>query len=290
MMKKKTTMNTDKKHKCNEKIDFVKVSKVENPDDLSEDMFEMLAAAGMDFNTFLDMVRHKKNVSVKIKENTAKWKQLEIRNWLKNRKLEKYVDFSDDYRDGIKKYFNSMDTEGQGQICLDKLEDPLITLGITNDFDEVEQIQKTIDSNGNGFIEFEEFLGILNEKSTMKQSFSGGGNTAILDFFKNMIDGKLSIGGNSKTMPFNLVISTLRRKKIMSILESKNVNKEEVNKTMAAYSKLQNRQRNQTHKNSALGKKKGSKNRDDDIGIEIVEIDKFGVESQSLTDENSEDI
>lgn len=79
----------------------------------------------------------------------------------------------------------------------------------------MEQILRTIDTNNNGYIEFDEFLGILNEKTTMKQGggLSGGNNTAILDFFKNMIDGKLSIGGNSKTMSFNLVISTLRRKK-----------------------------------------------------------------------------
>lgn len=202
---------------------------------------------------------------------------MELRRWLKNRKLEKYVDFSDDvilfnpnfwknklkikYREGIKRYFNSLDTEAQGKISLEKLEDPLITLGITNDFDEVEQILKTIDSNNNGYIEFDEFLGILNEKTTSKQGggLSGGNNTAILDFFKNMIDGKLSIGGNSKTMSFGLVISTLRRKKILNILTDKNLNQEEVNKTMGAYNKLLNRQRNQCHKkNVAIMKTKSN--------------------------------
>ena len=270
-MRKSSTKDIDKKTKA-KKIDQVKMSQADNMEDLDMEIADMLVNSGMDFGTFKDMVSHKKSVSIKIKENTAKWQGLELRKWLKNRKLEKYVDFSDDYRDGIKKYFNSMDTEGDGKISQDLLEDPLITLGITNDFDEVEQIQNAIDSNNNGFIEFEEFLGILNEKTAMKQSISGGGNTAILDFFKNMIDGKLQVGGNSKTMSFNQIISTLRRKKIMGMLDSKNVSKEDINKTMNAYSKLLNRQRNKTHKNSTVpGKKR--KQKKDDCGIEIVEVE-----------------
>lgn len=52
----------------------------------------------------------------------------------------------------------------------------------------------------------------------------------------------------SKVIPFNQVISTLRRKKILNMLAEKDLHKEEIYKTLGAYTKLLNRQRNYRHK------------------------------------------
>lgn len=199
--------------------EFQKINKKHEGDhteDISVDLYDMLAAAGLDLNSFKDMVTQKKQVSVKLRDNMVKCNLLRLRQWLKSRNLEKYVDFSDDYREGVKRYYKSLDVEGKGRIPAEKLEDPLITLGITNDFKEVDKIIKNIDTSGNGYVEFEEFLTIMNEKSIKG---TGSGGAKINEFFKTMVEGNptgelgeivagLSKGDKtttdiSKVIPFN---------------------------------------------------------------------------------------
>jgi hypothetical protein len=108
-MKKSTQPKDPRKSiSCNahpQHLDLAKLGGIDQRSDLSADVYDMLVGAGMDFNSFKEMITHKKNVSSKMRDNMSKWvisvfpkkkKSLELRRWLKNRKLEKYVDFSDD--------------------------------------------------------------------------------------------------------------------------------------------------------------------------------------------------
>ena len=63
-----------------------------------------------------------------------------------------------------------------------------------------------------------------------------------------MIDRKMNSSSKSKELPYSLMISTLRRKKILNILTEQNLMREDINKTLNAFSQLLNRQRNTRHK------------------------------------------
>lgn len=55
--------------------EFQKINKKHEGDhteDISVDLYDMLAAAGLDLNSFKDMVTQKKQVSVKLRDNMVK--------------------------------------------------------------------------------------------------------------------------------------------------------------------------------------------------------------------------
>ena len=86
---------------------------------------------------------------------------------------------------------------------------------------------KSVDFDGSGSIEFEEFLTILK---------GSRGNAAIANFFKGLIEGTLI--KDAKTLPFKLVVSAFRRKMLMDSLMSKEVEKKEKGeKVMKAFAK-----------------------------------------------------
>ena len=117
-----------------------------------------------------------------------------------------------------------MDADGSGSIGLDELVDPLISLGIAESVDEVQKIIDSVDDDNSKQIEFKEFLKIIGSQEST-------GEAGLIDFFKgkaiigdclmkifivDMIEGRLAGGKISNKLPFNLIISTVRRKKLMS--------------------------------------------------------------------------
>jgi hypothetical protein len=68
-----------------------------------------------------------------------------------------------------------------------------------------------VDDDKSGQIEFKEFLDIIKNKN----SDGNEKDTLIIDFFKDMIKGKLGQGKIPKSLPFGLIISTIRRKKLL---------------------------------------------------------------------------
>ncbi len=68
------------------------------------------------------------------------------------------IDFQDSEIIELRKYFSSLDGDGSGAIGIEelgiikikfqKIEDPLIALGLVNNRDEVEKIMKEVDDDG----------------------------------------------------------------------------------------------------------------------------------------------
>lgn len=61
----------------------------------------------------------------------------------------------------LRNYFDQLDTDGSGEIGLTELEVPLIALGLCHTREEVEKVMSQIDLDGNGTIEFDEFLSLV---------------------------------------------------------------------------------------------------------------------------------
>ena len=103
------------------------------------------------------------------------------------RSRKKVVDQHRKYRSTLKTYFNSLKAKKEyDYILMEDLEDPFITLGIANSGQEVRDIVKAYDDNGNGKIEFEEFLEILDGRLLCKENKTFSNNrTSIQEFFRS---------------------------------------------------------------------------------------------------------
>ena len=83
-----------------------------------------------------------------------------------------------------------------GAIGIEELENPLIGLGFATSRDEVKQMIASVDEDGSGQIEFDEFLMII------KNSDGDEKTIKINKFFKDMSNGVLG----SKDLSFNIIV------------------------------------------------------------------------------------
>ena len=72
------------------------------------------------------------------------------------------MDFTDEVVAKLKECFNTLDEDEGGSIGLEELEKPLIGLGFAQTTDEVQAMIDSVDEDGSGQIEFDEFLSIIN--------------------------------------------------------------------------------------------------------------------------------
>lgn len=180
----------------------------------------------------LQKIRSSKQKSYK--DSVSKLLNSKERAWLKRRGKKHYIDFDDTMRNELRKYFGAMDNDGSKNIGVDELLEPLIALGLADNRAQVQSLFDLVDSDKSGKIEFEEFLAILK---------FGEGNSPMVELFREMTRGKLVEDAN--LLPFNLVISSYRRRMLMGALWSEDPSeKTKGEKVFKAYSKqLDNKSR-----------------------------------------------
>lgn len=81
-----------------------------------------------------------------------------------------------------------MDADGGGTIGLEELENPLIGLGFAEWREDVQKLMNSVDKDGNGDIDFDEFWSII------KCSDRDEKERQIYEFFKQMANGSLKLG------------------------------------------------------------------------------------------------
>ena len=65
----------------------------------------------------------------------------------------------------MRKYFHELDTDKSGMIGPAEIEETLISLGLARTVDDVATIVEELDQDGNGELDFEEFLQMLKDTS-----------------------------------------------------------------------------------------------------------------------------
>lgn len=110
-----------------------------------------------------------------------------------------------------------MDGDGSGAIGIEELEDPLIGLGFAETRQEVQDMIDSVDEDGSGQIEFEEFLGIIKGSNATDKTIK------INKFFKDMTTGKLASEGIS----FSMFVQKMRRDYLKDALMGENAAKRE---------------------------------------------------------------
>ncbi|CAD8116989.1 unnamed protein product [Paramecium sonneborni] len=222
----------------------------------NEQIGEMIKTQGLENITYEELIAKKNKRIKEFYEQDSKLQEAMLRHWLLKRKNKHLIDFNDKERSQLKQYFNSLDEDGSKSIGIDELEEPLISLGIAESREDVKKLIYTVDDDGS--IEFKEFLEIIKNKNGDGKSNSK--ETMVIDFFKDMINGRLGHGSNqpiNKNLPFSLIISTIRRQKLLDALMANDPKKkEEGEKVMKAYGKLISQRRAQKNDGSIQGSKK----------------------------------
>lgn len=61
----------------------------------------------------------------------------------------------------MRRWFDSLDADGSGEVGLDELEDPLVSVGLACSRDDVQHLIEEVDLNGTGGVTFDAFLNLL---------------------------------------------------------------------------------------------------------------------------------
>eukprot|EP00854_Cymbomonas_tetramitiformis_P027159 gene27159-33425_t len=87
------------------------------------------------------------------------------RTWMETRNKVRGFHYTVQEKKALKKWFETMDADGSGEISVEELEDPLISTGIAQNREDVRYIISTVDDDGSGEVGFEEFLKMLTPKT-----------------------------------------------------------------------------------------------------------------------------
>ena len=182
-------------------------------------IYSMVSQQGLEDLSYKELLQLKKERKEKFQTNQKVLFDKAQRVWLKKNNKEEYIDFNEQYRRKIYKYFSSMDTDGGGSIGPEELDGPLITLGIARNRDEVIKIMSEIDDDLD--IKFDEFLTIIGGKSDIfgKKSDKKDQSQLIVEFFKGIVDGKVGNEAINQDSSFDIILSKLRRKKMLKYFQ-----------------------------------------------------------------------
>lgn len=127
------------------------------------------------------------------------------RRWLRLKAKHGYIDFSENERMELKRYFDAL-AGANVKMSLDKLEDMLISLGLAANTKDVMEIVGGLDGDcaETGELDFEEFLEIVRKRT----------DSDIFPVFKAMMEGKLG----DHNLNFQTVLSSYRRHEILDFM------------------------------------------------------------------------
>lgn len=177
-----------------------------------------------------------KDENLSISEIRNKLRNYETKRWQESR--GKFVEFDIKTMNKYKKYYvdiASINPDGEDGMGVDQLEEPFISLGLAYSREEVTDLIMSVDDDGSGRIEFDEFLRIIHNKSKKKSK----GNEKITNFFKNLANDNISTESDLKHFSFKTIMGILRRNNLLKAFLSDNrKEKDEGEKVLKAFSSM----------------------------------------------------
>jgi hypothetical protein len=183
--------------------------------------------------------------------NRAFWlqqREKHERKWMAKRKMvDAQVRFTDEQRKELRKWFESLDADGSGEISFVELAGPLLSTGIATTQREVQDIIDRHKSDVTGGIDFESFMALLKpaKKINIKKLYERLDKNPLLDVeklvreaeeekknsaaraaFENLKD-QLTSAEAENPMDIDSLISFTRREKIMKQLKTSIIRKYE---------------------------------------------------------------
>jgi centrin-1 len=177
-----------------------------------------------------------KEEKLSISEIRRKLQNYETKRWQESR--GKFVEFDIKTMNKYKKYFkdiSSINPDGEDGMGIDQLEEPFISLGLAYSREDVGDLIMSVDDDGSGRIEFDEFLRIIHNKSKKKAK----GNEKITNFFKNLAKDNIGNDTDLKHFSFKTIMGILRRDNLLkAFLADKKKDKDDGEKVLKAYSSM----------------------------------------------------
>ncbi|KAG6961626.1 hypothetical protein JG688_00008985, partial [Phytophthora aleatoria] len=161
-----------------------------------------------------------------VKSGDAAVTNIEELRWFQHRWLDKHGRNSNlkttrEQLALMRRWFDSLDADGSGEVGLDELEDPLVSVGLAGSQDDVQRLIEEVDVNGTGSITFDAFLNLFypervkRERTSFKakrsrQVKTNAGNP-VARLFENLQAGKLG----DLAVPFPVLITAYRRRMLL---------------------------------------------------------------------------
>lgn len=168
----------------------------------------------------------------KLKDKLQKY---EMKRWQESR--GKNMEFTISTMNKYQVFYDDMLTinaDGLDGMGVDQLTEPFISLGLAYSKEEVKDLIESVDDDGSGRIEFDEFLKIIHGNAKSESS------KKITAFFKALANNDFSKNKenqNFKYFSFKTVMNILRRKNLVSFFSSNDEKeKDESGKILKAYS------------------------------------------------------
>jgi centrin-1 len=176
-----------------------------------------------------------KEDKLSLNEIRIKLHNYETKRWQESR--GKFVEFDIKTMNKYKKYYvdiASINADGEEGMGLDQLEEPFISLGLAYSRDEVSNLIDSVDDDGSGRIEFDEFLRIIHNKSKKKSK----NNEKITTFFKNLANDNISNESDLKHFSFKTIMGILRRSNLLKAFSKESKDKDVGEKVLKAFSTM----------------------------------------------------
>lgn len=156
--------------------------------------------------------KKQKQRKAKINELSGEMHKIETKRWLEQK--GKFVEFDLKTMNKYKIYYDDMcqiNPDGNEGMGVDQLQEPFISLGLARSKEDVNELINSVDDDGSGRIEFNEFLRIIHNKSKKKDK----GNEKITTFFKNLANNNVSKEYNLEEFSFKTSMNILRRDNLL---------------------------------------------------------------------------
>lgn len=182
------------------------------------------------------MNKNSKNRHERLKKINESLQKYEMKRWQEQK--GKFVEFDIKTMNKYKIYYDEIcrfNPDGEEGMGVEQLKEPFISLGLANSKEDVNELINSVDDDGSGRIEFDEFLRIIHNKSKKKEK----GNEKITSFFKNLANNTVSKDHDLNEFSFQTSMIILRRDNLLKAFFSKNEKeKNEGLKMLNAYSSL----------------------------------------------------
>jgi centrin-1 len=183
----------------------------------------------------IDLDKIKLMSEKKLKDKLMKY---EMKRWQASR--GKNMDFSIQTTNQYQVYYDDIlkiNADGQDGMGVEQLKEPFISLGLASSKDDVDLLIKSVDADGSGRIEFDEFLDIIKNQSKKKGGVNK--NEKITTFFQNLSENNFAGQSNLSHFSFKTVMNIMRRENLLKFFISKDEeDKKEGGKILKAYSNM----------------------------------------------------
>ncbi|GMI02564.1 hypothetical protein TrVE_jg10602 [Triparma verrucosa] len=130
-------------------------------------------------------------------------------NWLKARGRGAKMATEMDRVKMLRDWFEALDADGSGDISVEELEEPLISIGVVASKEDLIAMINKYDSSGDGEIDFQEFVKMVMTKEE-------GSPNAMLKLFEEFSEGLLG----DKMLPFSTLVHMYSRKMLFNAVMS----------------------------------------------------------------------